>query len=370
MPDGSGNVAYLPVASDAQNPDAFLDRVLEGWERAQRASDFSPNTIRTRRAVVVKLVDFSGHYPWEWSIGDADEFFAHARGVKNLSHSTVRAYQGAIKLFCDYACNPRYDWSVACAKLFGTVFTQVITELNRVTHSQPSETRPAKRPFTQSELQQLFDLADLEVDRILNSGRHGALSAWRDSVALKTAYAWGLRSNELRHLQVVDLSRNYKAPYFGDYGVMRVRWGKPHRGSAKKPRSVLTVWEWSVEVLRDWVERGLPRYGTPLTDLFPTSTGSILGGTHLLDVLHRLLDELGFPPGLDLHSFRRSYATHLITAEGFDVSFVQMQLGHEHASTTSIYSIPSPDYQRLALERVHNRTLDAARALPPRKRKP
>lgn len=180
----------------------------------------------------------------------------------------------------------------------------------------------------------------------------------------------GLRSNELRHLQVVDLSRNYKAPYFGDYGVMRVRWGKPHRGSAKKPRSVLTVWEWSVEVLRDWVERGLPRYGTPLTDLFPTSTGSILGGTHLLDVLHRLLDELGFPPGLDLHSFRRSYATHLITAEGFDVSFVQMQLGHEHASTTSIYSIPSPDYQRLALERVHNRTLESARALPPRKRNP
>ena len=173
----------LPVASDAQNPDAFPERVLEGWEHAQRASDFSPNTIRTRRAVVVKLVDFSGHCPWEWSIGDGDEFFAHARGVKNLSHSTVRAYQGAIKLFCDYACNPRYDWSVTCAELFGTVFIQVITELNRVTHSQPTETRPAKRPFTQSELQQLFDLADLEVDTILNSGRHGALSAWRDSVA-------------------------------------------------------------------------------------------------------------------------------------------------------------------------------------------
>ena len=113
-----------------------------------------------------------------------------------------------------------------------------------------------------------------------------------------------------------------------------------------------------------------PRYGTPLTELLPTSTESTLGGTHLHDVLHRLLDGLGFPPGLDLHSFRRSYATHLITAERFDVSFVQMQLGHEHASTTSIYSIPSPDYQRLTLERVHNRTLDAARALPPRKRNP
>jgi len=32
----------------------------------------------------MKLVDFSGHCSWERSIGDADEFFAHARGVKNL----------------------------------------------------------------------------------------------------------------------------------------------------------------------------------------------------------------------------------------------------------------------------------------------
>ena len=41
------------------------------------------------------------------------------------------------------------------------------------------------------------------------------------------------------------------------------------------------------------------------------------------------------------------------------MTFVQLQLGHEHASTTSIYSLPSPDYQRL--ERAHDRTLAAAR---------
>lgn len=354
------NVLFAKFGSHAPDPELFVAEVLDGWEQQQRAKDFSPSTIRSRRRRVLELIDFSGHYPWEWTLADADDYFSHARGVRNLAHATVRSYQGAIKLFCDYACDPHYDWNEQAAALFGQVFAQVITELNRVTHSQPTTGRPEKRRFTQSELQQLFDLADLEVTRILDSGRRGALSAWRDAVALKSLYAWGLRTNEMRHLQTVDFSRNNRAPYMGDYGVVRVRWGKAHRGSAKKVRAVLTVWQWAADVIGDWIEYGLPRYGEPISDVFPTGPGGLLSESHLLDKLRALIDELGFPPGLDLHSFRRSYATHLITAEGFDVTFVQLQLGHEHAATTSIYSLPSPDYQRRALERAHDRTLNEA----------
>jgi len=356
----SENVLFAPFGGRAPDPELFLSTVLDGWERQQRAKDFGPGTIRTRRRLVLKLVDFSGRYPWEWTMGDADDFFSHARGVRNLSHSTVRSYQTAIKLFCDYACDPRYDWSEQAAKLFGHVFAQVVTELNRITHSQPGDAGPTKRPFTPRELQQLFDLADLEMVRILNAGRRGALEAWRDAMAFKTAYGWGLRVNELRHLQTIDFSRNSRAPYFRDFGVLRVRYGKPHRGSAKKVRSVLTVWQWAADAIQDWIDHGLPRYGAPVNDVFPTGTGDLIKEPHLIQRLRRLIDELGFPPGLDLHSFRRAYATNLITGEGYDVTFVQMQLGHEHASTTSIYSLPSPDYQRLSLKRAHDRTLEAA----------
>lgn len=369
MTDERDNVVFAPFGSEAPDPDFFLAEVLRGWERQQQAKDFSPATIRVRRKLVEQLVDFSGHYPWEWTLGDADDFFAHARGVRNLSHSTVRSYQTSIKLFCDYATDARYDWNEQSARLFGTVFIQIVTELNKVVHSQPSETKPAKRPFTQSELQQLFDLADLEVLRIRESGRRGGLAAWRDAVALEAAYAWGLRSNEVRHLQLVDFSRNGAAPYFGDYGVVRVRWGKPSRGSAKKVRSVLTVWQWSVDVIQDWVEWGLDEFGDPITDLFPTGGGKIVGESHLWSKLRALVDELGFPPGLDIHSLRRSYATHLQYAEGFDVRFVQHQLGHEHAATTTAYTLPSPDYQVLALKAAHDRTLAAAQALIDGKRK-
>ncbi len=138
----------------------LLNEVLNGWARLHQANAFGDGTIRSRRSIVMRLVDFSGHSLWQWTLGDADEFFAHARGVKNVSHFTVRTYQGAIRLFCDFACNLQYDCNEHCARLFGSVFAQVITELNRIPHSQPHEARSAKRPFTRRELQQLFDLTD------------------------------------------------------------------------------------------------------------------------------------------------------------------------------------------------------------------
>ncbi|CAN5131473.1 hypothetical protein BH09ACT6_BH09ACT6_19240 [soil metagenome] len=359
----SGRLSFLPLGDQAADPDVFLGEVLDGWGRAQRSAQFSANTISSKRARVLDLVEFSGHYPWEWTIGDADEYFSHARGVRNLAYATIRSYQGAISMFCEFASDAAYDWNAECARLFGSVFSQVITEWNRITHSQSSGAKPAKRAFSQAELQQFFDLADLEAERIVNAGRRGAVAAMRDAAAFKCLYGWGLRCDEARHIQVVDFSRNYSAPYFGDYGVLRIRWGKPHRGSAKKTRSVLTVWDWPAEALRTWIGRGLPFYGNPATDVFPTTGGKVVGETQLLKRLHALVSELGFPPGLDIHSFRRTYATHLITGQGFDVSFVQLQLGHEHAATTSIYTLPAPDYQRLALKNAHDATLEAAQHL-------
>lgn len=156
MTHDDDNVTSAVFGDQAPDPDVFLESVLDGWARQQRAKDFAAATIGTRRKAVLNLVDFSGHYPWEWTLADADDFFSHARAVRNLSHGTVRSYQGAIKLFCDFACDPRYDWSDLSTTQFGRVFAQVVTELNRVTHSEPTEARPAKRPFTQQELQALF----------------------------------------------------------------------------------------------------------------------------------------------------------------------------------------------------------------------
>jgi site-specific recombinase XerD len=64
---------------------------------------------------------------------------------------------------------------------------------------------------------------------------------------------------------------------------------------------------------------------------------------------------VGLADGLDFHSLRRSYITHLIE-DGYDPLFVQQQAGHEHLSTTSIYTCVPSDYRirtvREAMDRI------------------
>ena len=90
-------------------------------------------------------------------------------------------------------------------------------------------TVPGKRAFTKAELQDFFDHADDQVDIDRRVGRKGWLPAYRDAVMFKVAYSYGLRFNELRHLQTVDFARNPHAREFGGYGVVQVRYGKAKR---------------------------------------------------------------------------------------------------------------------------------------------
>jgi hypothetical protein len=53
---------------------------------------------------------------------------------------------------------------------------------------------------------------------------------------------------------------------------------------------------------------------------------AIRGGA-LWQRMRNFTDELGFPSCLDLHSIHRAYATNLQVEYGYDVSFVQLQLG-------------------------------------------
>ena len=71
---------------------------------------------------------------------------------------------------------------------------------------------------------------------------------------------------------------------------------------------------------------------------------------------NRYCEDLVLSPGLDIHSLRRSYVTHLIEA-GMDPLFVQHQAGHEHASTTALYTSVSSDYRVKTLRRALDSTV-------------
>ncbi len=88
---------------------------------------------------------------------------------------------------------------------------------------------------------------------------------------------------------------------------------------------------------------------------WPSERGQRVGCQRLNSRFVAYREALGLDAGLDFHSLRRSYVTHLIE-DGYDPRFVQEQVGHEHASTTSIYTCVSSDFRTRTLRRH----LDAA----------
>jgi integrase/recombinase XerC len=117
-----------------------------------------------------------------------------------------------------------------------------------------------------------------------------------------------------------------------------VRHGKVKKGSPPKRRSVATTFTWTATIPREWITTYRPMLavaGTPA--LWPSERGPRIGLQRINSRFAAYREALGLDAGLDFHGLRRSYATHLIE-DGYDPLFVQFQLGHEHASTTSLYT--------------------------------
>jgi site-specific recombinase XerD len=210
-----------------------------------------------------------------------------------------------------------------------------------------SDGRTRKAAYTRDEIQDLFDCADDRVLRIRRSGSKGWIPAFRIATIMKAAYAWGLRRNEVRQLDLVDLASNPRARQFGGVGIIYVRFGKAMKGSPPKRRTVLTLpeFDWIVECMREWTEEVRPRVARPgSTALWPSERSSMLAADSVSRAFNEVRHEAGLHQDLDFHSLRRSYVTHLVE-DGYDAFFIQQQVGHEHASTTSIYTGVSPDYR-------------------------
>lgn len=331
----------------------MYEGMLDGWAAQMSSRGLKATTIEARLAMVRRFADFTNEYPWQWQPVDLEDFSTSLRsGERPHALSTLRDYQTKLALFCDYICDARYEWSAVCAERFGAHPGQICTEWNRVAHVDEYEADPRRRPFTPRELQCLFDYADAEVERARTSGHKGALAAFRDAALFKVVYAWGLRRREAVMLDVADLHPNAAVPAFGCCGALHVRWGKAKRGSPPRRRTVLAVFDWAVEALRQYVDEVRPAFGfAEHPALWVTERGSRISGRAVDERFASYRDALGLPSALDLHCLRHSYVSHLVEA-GYPERFVSEQVGHAHASTTAIYCSVSDDYRHRILRQA------------------
>ncbi|MEV7188335.1 tyrosine-type recombinase/integrase [Kitasatospora sp. NPDC093102] len=360
--------AHLVLADGVVHLDpasAVLEAMLEGWVCQQRTRFLSEEgTIQPRVSLVRRMVAFSNDYPWNWMPADGEAFIAHLRSPnrkKPIVMSTGRGYETNLALFMGFITDRRYGWAAECQQRFGQVPQQIFTEDNRVTHVLEHEGQPGRRPLTYDEVQALFDAVDGRVENVRARGRKGALTALRDAALLKTVYAFGLRRNETRMLDLPDRRRQPKIPQYGEYGGLFVRYGKASKGSPPKRRTVLTVHEmdWIVEVLDHWVSEVRPAFSPGrLAALFVTERASRMSLRGLNTAFEHARKAAGLPEELDLHALRHSYVTHLVEF-GYPEKFVSLQVGHEYASTTAIYTGVSDEFRtRLVLNALRSRHSD------------
>ena len=334
-----------------------FEAMLDGWRAQMLARGLTPATIKARCGVVARFQRFTATFPWQWVPGDLEDFQAQRRsGPRPISLTTLRADSSAVAAFCTYLTTPVYGWAPFCQQAFGDVPAQVVFEWNTPRHTADDAVTPGRRAFTRAELQRLFDHLDDHIDREHAAGSKRWLPALRDSIALKTCYAYGLRRRELTMLEVGDFGPNPHVPAYGGFGAVQVRWAKGTTGSGPRRRTVLTVpeFDWVVGLLRFWTgPSGRARFPTAESSdaLWPSERGGRLRLGSLGDAFAGLREEVGLPPELGLHCLRHSYVTHLIEA-GYDPAFVQTQVGHAHASTTGLYTSVSSDFKQKTIQQM------------------
>jgi integrase/recombinase XerC len=353
---GAAHLVLVEGASLLAPSAQVFEAMLDGWRSQQLSRNLAFSSIDAGARTVRRFQEHADEWPWQWTPGQLEGWCAEMRERRVRARTTVRSYQLAVRSFLTYVVDPVYGWDRECLDRFGTHAVQIAGPGNTAVHVTDYEGDPARRALTRTELQALFDAADDTVAGIRSRGRKGWLPAFRDATMLKVAYGWGLRRHELVMLEAVDWGSNPKAAEFGPFGVCYVRWGKASHGSAPRRRSVLTVMGWAAEVIGEWVTDIWPHtVADGESGLWPSERRARVSDDRVTSAFSKAASDAGLPSSLSLHCLRHSYATHLLE-DGFDALFVQQQLGHQHASTTSIYTSVSSDYKtgilRQALDRV------------------
>lgn len=162
----------------------------------------------------------------------------------------------------------------------------------------------------------------------------------RNKAILETLYSCGLRVSELTNLKISQL--------YLDIGFVRVI------GKGDKERLV-PIGSTAIKFINQY--RKFIRVHSKVKPgnedfLFLNKTGSRLSRVMVFLILKDLVKKAGIKKTISPHSFRHSFATHLIEG-GADLRAVQEMLGHASITTTEIYTHLDREFLRKTLENYH-----------------
>ncbi|NGX17347.1 tyrosine recombinase XerC [Wenzhouxiangella sp. XN24] len=283
----------------------------------------------------------------------------HLRFERRLSALTVKNYHRDIEALYTFLCNAEVgDWAAvdgghvrsfaarlhrrgqaprtiqrrlaALRNLFAYLVREGVVKANPGLDITAPKA-PRRLPET-LDADAMGRLLDIRVDHPL---------ATRDRAIMELFYSSGLRLQELASLDLVDVDLAE--------GMVRVT------GKGAKTR-IVPVGEKARAALRDWLKVRPQLEKTPSNAMFIGRTGRPLSTRNIQARVTYWARRLGLPQSVSPHTFRHSFATHLLESSG-DLRAVQELLGHSDIGTTQIYT--HLDFQHLA--RIYDQAHPRAR---------
>lgn len=163
-----------------------------------------------------------------------------------------------------------------------------------------------------------------EIDNLISAIDRSTREGQRNCAILETLYSCGLRVSELCNLKISDL-------YLND-GFIKVE------GKGSKQRLVPISTRAIEEIKNYFITRneGLIKPGYE-DFLFISKFGKNISRIMVFHIIKELADKIGLKKSISPHTFRHSFATHLLEG-GANLRAIQSMLGHESIGTTEIYT--------------------------------
>jgi integrase/recombinase XerD len=289
-------------------------------------------------------------------------YHAFLKLEKSLSAHSVEAYLHDVKLLSKYLNDSGQELLPSAVQLHHLqAFLKWIMESGMTSRSQARITSGIRSfyRYLQAENLILKDPSELlespkvgrklpvvlsiaEIDSLISAIDLSQPEGERNKAILETLYGCGLRVSELIDLRISCL-------HFRE-GFIRVI------GKGNKERLV-PVGGIAQKQIRRYMDsvRKLQQIMRGHEDiLFLNRRGSKLTRAMIFTIVKELADKAGIHKNISPHTFRHSFATHLVEG-GADLRAVQEMLGHESITTTEIYTHLDREYLRSTIIQYHPR---------------
>nr|WP_010665040.1 site-specific tyrosine recombinase XerD [Marinilabilia salmonicolor] len=182
-----------------------------------------------------------------------------------------------------------------------------------------------------------------EIDTIINAVDTKKAEGQRNKAILETLYSCGLRVSELIDLKISNL--------FFESGFVKIE-GK---GSKERLVPISTKAIKEINLYLSEYRRNLNVHPDHEDILFLNRRGKKLSRVMIFTIIKNITKKLGFEKNISPHTFRHSFATHLIDG-GANLRAVQEMLGHESIITTEIYTHLDKEYLKNTIIQYHPRS--------------